>query len=56
LRDQNPPTYPGMGHAGCYAGTLHYLKAVAAIGATKAKVDGAAVVAQMKTLPPMTTR
>ena len=22
LRDQNPAAYPGMGHAGCYAGTL----------------------------------
>ena len=51
LRDQNPPTYPGMGHAGCYAGTLHYLKAVAALGATKAKTDGKAVVAQMKAMP-----
>jgi branched-chain amino acid transport system substrate-binding protein len=40
-----------MGHAGCYAGTLHYLKAVAAVGAAKAKADGAAVVAKMKTMP-----
>ncbi len=51
LRDQNPPTYPGMGHAGCYAGTLHYLKAVAAVGAAKAKADGKAVVEQMKAKP-----
>jgi len=51
MRDQNPPIYPGMGHAGCYAGTLHYLKAVAAVGAAKAKADGAAVVAQMKAMP-----
>jgi branched-chain amino acid transport system substrate-binding protein len=51
LRDQNPAAYPGMGHAGCYAGTLHYLKAVAAVGATKAQADGAAVVAQMKAMP-----
>ena len=51
LRDQNPPTYPGMGHAGCYAGTLHYLKAAAVVGATKAKADGKAVVAQMKAMP-----
>jgi len=51
LRDQNSPTYPGMGHAGCYAGTLHYLKAVAALGAAKAKADGKAVVAQMKAMP-----
>src|ERR1700749_120537 len=32
MRDQNPPAYPGQGHAGCYAGTLHYLKAVAVLG------------------------
>lgn len=51
LRDQNPPNYPTMDHAGCYAGTLHYLKAVAAMGVAKAKSDGAAVVAQMKTMP-----
>src|SRR5690606_9829191 len=29
--------YPGMVHAGCYAVTLHYLKAVAALGAAAAK-------------------
>ena len=34
---------PNMIQAGCYAGTLHYLKAVAAMGAAKAKADGAAV-------------
>ena len=39
---------PNMIQAGCYAGTLHYLKAVKALGAAKAKADGAAVVAQMK--------
>jgi branched-chain amino acid transport system substrate-binding protein len=41
---------PTMGHAGCYAGTLHYLKAVAAVGVAQAKADGAAVVAKMKEL------
>jgi branched-chain amino acid transport system substrate-binding protein len=51
LHDQKLADYPGMGHAGCYAGTLHYLKAVAAVGATRAKVDGRAVVAQMKAMP-----
>ena len=39
---------PSMIHAGCYAGVLHYLRAIAA-GAPKA--DGAAVVAQMKRMP-----
>jgi branched-chain amino acid transport system substrate-binding protein len=43
----NNNKYPTMGHAGVYAGTLHYLKAVAA-----AKTDdGAKAVAKMKELP-----
>jgi len=37
-----------MNHAGVYAGTLHYLKAVAALGSA---ADGKAVVAEMKKLP-----
>ena len=44
---------PNMIQAGCYAGTLHYLKAVAAMGAARAKQDGAATVAQMKAMPTM---
>jgi branched-chain amino acid transport system substrate-binding protein len=40
--------YPAMNHAGVYAGTLHYLKAVAAL---KSAADGKAVVAEMKKLP-----
>ncbi|MDJ0391265.1 ABC transporter substrate-binding protein [Roseomonas sp. E05] len=43
--------YPGMVHAGCYATTLHYLKAAAALGVAQAKQSGAAVVAQMKKMP-----
>ena len=43
--------YPAMSHAGCYGGAMHYLKAVAAIGATEAKKSGAAVVARMKAMP-----
>src|SRR5471032_233486 len=39
---------PNMNMAGVYAGTLHYLKAVAAL---KSAADGKAVVAQMKALP-----
>ncbi|MDB5375178.1 MAG: uncharacterized protein JWP04_3820 [Belnapia sp.] len=42
---------PTMVHAGCYAATLHYLKAVADMGAAAAKADGAAVVARMKAMP-----
>ena len=50
--DRMPQKHPpNMIQAGCYAGTLHYLKAVAALGAAKAKADGAAVVAQMKAMP-----
>src|ERR1019366_5925494 len=44
---------PTMVHAGCYSATLHYLKAVEAMGADKAKADGAATVAQMKAIPPL---
>ncbi|HEY6023770.1 MAG TPA: ABC transporter substrate-binding protein [Pseudolabrys sp.] len=40
--------YPAMNHAGVYAGTLHYLKSVAAL---KSAADGKAVVAEMKKLP-----
>ncbi len=43
--------YPAMSHAGCYAGTLHYLKTCAALGAAEAKKSGAATVAHMKSMP-----
>jgi branched-chain amino acid transport system substrate-binding protein len=46
-----PGTKPSMIHAGCYAGVLHYLKAVAAIGVDAARADGAAAIAQMKRMP-----
>src|ERR1051325_9977965 len=39
---------PSMNHAGVYAGTMHYLKAVAALGSA---ADGKAVVAKMKSMP-----
>ena len=39
---------PSMNMAGVYSGTLHYLKAVAAVGSAK---DGKAVVDKMKQLP-----
>ena len=41
----------GMGQAGCYAATLHYLKAVHAMGVAEAKKSGAATVARMKAMP-----
>lgn len=51
---------PSMIHAGCYAGVLHYLRAVAAMApgsakgsgaAVSAKGSGAAVIAEMKRMP-----
>ncbi len=39
---------PDMIQAGCYAGALHFLKAVGALGVARARLDGAAVVARMK--------
>lgn len=43
--------YPAMSHAGCYASVLHYLKAVADMGAPAAKASGADAVARMKAMP-----
>ncbi len=43
--------HPGMGQAGCYGGTIHYLKAVAAMGVADAKKSGTAVVDRMKSMP-----
>ena len=45
-----PGVKPNMTQAGCYAGALHFLKAVKALGADKAR-DGATVVAKMKSMP-----
>lgn len=44
-------TQPCTIQAGCYSGTLHYLKAVAALGIDNAKKSGAAVMAKMKEMP-----
>ncbi len=43
--------HPGMGQAGCYGGTIAYLKAVAALGAAEAKKSGTATVNKMKSMP-----
>jgi branched-chain amino acid transport system substrate-binding protein len=40
-----------MSHAGDYAATLHYLKAVADMGVAAAKASGRDVVARMKAMP-----
>jgi branched-chain amino acid transport system substrate-binding protein len=51
VRSQMPQhAAPNMLQAGCYSGAVHYLKAVAALGAGKAN-DGVAVVKQMKAMP-----
>ena len=50
VRSKTPHNYPNTVHAACYAGTLHYLKSVAALGVEHAR-DGAAVVAHMKSTP-----
>ncbi len=42
---------PALVQAGCYGATTHYLKAVAALGAAKAKASGAVAVEQMKAMP-----
>ncbi len=42
---------PTMVHAGCYAATLHYLKAAVAMGVPAAKASGADAVARMKAMP-----
>jgi branched-chain amino acid transport system substrate-binding protein len=46
-----PNVRPGMGHAGNYSATLHYLKTVTEMGPVQAKADGAATVARMKAMP-----
>jgi branched-chain amino acid transport system substrate-binding protein len=51
LRPKTPNNYPNQEQAGAYAGTLHYLKIAAQMGAAQAKKDGAAVVAGMKKVP-----
>jgi branched-chain amino acid transport system substrate-binding protein len=48
---RNRGSMPNILHAGDYSSTMHYLKAVQALGASKAKADGAAAVAKMKTMP-----
>jgi branched-chain amino acid transport system substrate-binding protein len=43
--------YPNQARASSYGSTIHYLKAVAALGGAAAKQSGRAVVAKMKALP-----
>ena len=46
-----PDDMPGSVHAGQYSAVMHYLKAVAVVGADKAKASGRAVIDQMKAMP-----
>lgn len=48
---KSPNNYPSSLHAACYAGTLHYLKAVAAMRLPAARASGAAAIATMKRMP-----
>lgn len=48
---RNRETKPTMVHAATYSAVLHYLKAVASIGAEKATPDGRATIERMKDLP-----
>ncbi|HVY16139.1 MAG TPA: ABC transporter substrate-binding protein [Rhodopila sp.] len=43
--------YPNQAHASSYGSTIHYMKAVAALGGEAAKKSGRAVVAKMKSMP-----
>ncbi len=48
---KTPNNYPSMAQAGCYSGTLHFMKAVDAIGIDAANKSGIAIVEQMKKMP-----
>ncbi len=43
--------YPNQAHASSYSSTLHYMKAVAAMGGAAAKASGRTTVARMKSMP-----
>lgn len=51
VRARTPNNLPNMGHAGCYSGALHYMKACADMGVQAARASGAATVARMKAMP-----
>jgi branched-chain amino acid transport system substrate-binding protein len=51
VKSKTPNNWPNMVHAGCYSATLHYLKAVHAMGAAEAKKDGVATINAMKKMP-----
>ena len=48
---RTPDNYPNQAQAGAYSAALHYLKAVAQMGAAPAKASGRAVAEVMKAMP-----
>jgi branched-chain amino acid transport system substrate-binding protein len=48
---KTPNNYPNQAHASGYAATLHYLKAVAAMGPADAMKSGRTTIAKMKSMP-----
>jgi branched-chain amino acid transport system substrate-binding protein len=51
VRPKTPNNLPNMVHAGCYAATLHYLKAAHDMGIDKIKASGIDAVQRMKAMP-----
>ncbi len=51
VKPKTPDNWPNMIHAGCYASTLHFMKAINKIGAASAKAGGNNIVDAMKSLP-----
>ncbi|CAH2599999.1 ABC transporter substrate-binding protein [Rhodovastum atsumiense] len=48
---RSPNNWPNMSHAGNYSATLHFLKAVSAMGVAEAKKSGSAIATKMKSIP-----
>jgi branched-chain amino acid transport system substrate-binding protein len=51
VKPKTPNNWPNMAHAGCYSGTLHFLKAVSDMGIAEAKKSGVAIIERMKKMP-----
>ena len=51
VKKRSPSNYPNQAHAGDYAASLHYLKAVNKLGVARAKASGAETVLAMKAMP-----
>jgi branched-chain amino acid transport system substrate-binding protein len=51
MKTKNPDNWPNMIHAGCYASTLHYMKAMNKIGVANSRKSGANIVDAMKSIP-----